>query len=114
MVETKCSRAPRVTFQAHRAVTCTFTLHSRVLRTVLAGARHAFFFRQKTLTNCQMHRSTHFRRILVGLVGLAAVATVLLPSGYLQPAVAATAATRDCTMDMSEMQMSMPMECGSP
>src|SRR2546422_11620400 len=65
------------------------------------------------------------RRLVVALVGLASVATVLLPSGYLDPVVkragsalvqSVTAAPLDCAMDdgeMAGMQMPMPADCAS-
>ena len=63
------------------------------------------------------------RRLLVAIVGLASIATVLFPGGYLDPLVSkvggaivqpVTTALLDCSMgDMADMQMPMPAECVS-
>ena len=70
-----------------------------------------------------MYAARPVRRLLVAVVGLASLATVLLPGGYLDPLVKrvggaivqpVTAAPLDCSMgDMADMQMPMPANCAS-
>jgi hypothetical protein len=70
-----------------------------------------------------MYAARPVRRLLVAVVGLASLATVLLPGGYVDPLVKRVggaivqpvpAAPLDCAMgDMADMQMPMSMDCAS-
>jgi hypothetical protein len=103
------SEVTQLCFDPHHAG-CTRSVLTRQMPRVIAGRA--------------MQTTRPVRRLVVAVVGLASVATVLLPGGYLEPVVKraggaivrpVTPAPPDCSVgDMADMTMPMPADCTSP